>query len=676
LIFIFAFHANFNAQYYYSLSSSPGNPGGLNADGEYPNGSGLPAGWSVILSGSNASPTWSSIQTIPFSFNFNGSAVTSYKVSSSGVLTFDTGAANAPSYNNATIPNASIPDQSVLVWGIQGIGANDNIVTKTFGTSGAQQHWIFFSSYDGGGSWSYWSIVLEEGSDRIYIVDQRHSPNANPQITAGIQIDASTAIMVSGSPNLSNLASTDATDADNYYYEFIQGAPSAVDMAMTSLSIAPTVQAGSTNITGTVTSNSSNNITSIDITWNDGSGANTQTFSVNMNFGDTYDFNHGTTLTTVAGQNYSLDVAVTASGDADPSNDMLSTTISTVSSIVPRIVVGEEKTGEWCGWCPRGAVALANMSVSTPTNFIGIAVHNGDGMTVSSYDGNIGTYISGGYPGGGVDRVNSGNPATFLTMYNSRKNHIAPASVSASGTYDANSINVDITADFVGSLSGDYRLAAVLLEDSVLGAGQANYYSGGNSGQMLMPNVGSMPNYDFAAGPQTVNPYFHDHVAIALGNDQINGSTGSLPGSLNDGDSETYTYTFTRPSNWNVDKIHVVGMLVNGSTGEILNAAKGNIIDVATVHVAKNISKAFNIKVYPNPSNGITNLNVDVKQAGNISISVVNILGKTVYKNKINNTSAGNYVRTIDLSNEASGIYFAKVSVNDQQQVIRINLNK
>jgi hypothetical protein len=117
-------------------------------------------------------------------------------------------------------------------------------------------------------------------------------------------------------------------------------------------------------------------------------------------------------------------------------------------------------------------------------------------------------------------------------------------------------------------------------------------------------------------------------------------------------------------------------MLVNGSTGEILNAAKGNIIDVATVDVAENISKAFNIKVYPNPSNGITNLNVDVKQAGNISISVVNILGKTVYKNKINNTSARNYVRTIDLSNEASGIYFAKVSVNDQQQVIRINLNK
>ena len=108
------------------------------------------------------------------------------------------------------------------------------------------------------------------------------------------------------------------------------------------------------------------------------------------------------------------------------------------------------------------------MALSTPTNFIGIAVHNGDGMTVSAYDGNIGTYISGGYPGGGVDRVASGNPASFLSMYNARKNHIAPASVSASGIYDANTITVDITADFVGSLSGDYRLAAVLIEDSAV----------------------------------------------------------------------------------------------------------------------------------------------------------------------------------------------------------------
>ena len=117
--------------------------------------------------------------------------------------------------------------------------------------------------------------------------------------------------------------------------------PAAVDMAMTAITVAPTVAAGATSITGTVTSNSASTITSIDISWNDGSGANSETFAVNMNYGDTYDFTHATALNTTGGQTYNVDVTVSAAGDADASNDMLSTSISAVSSVVPRVVVGE-----------------------------------------------------------------------------------------------------------------------------------------------------------------------------------------------------------------------------------------------------------------------------------------------------------------------------------------------
>ena len=218
------------SQYFYIPASAPGNPGGINTDNEYPNGSGLPAGWTVILGPSNSSPTWSSVETIPFAFNFNGNPVTQYKVSSTGVLTFTTNTVTVPGATNAVLPDPGIPNSSVMVWGIQGTGSNDNIVTKTFGNTGSQQHWIFFSSYTAG-SWSYWSIVLEEGSDKIYIVDQRHSTSANPQITAGIQIDGSTATMVAGSPTLSNVAGADASPADNHYYEFTYGTQNATDMA-------------------------------------------------------------------------------------------------------------------------------------------------------------------------------------------------------------------------------------------------------------------------------------------------------------------------------------------------------------------------------------------------------------------------------------------------------------
>ena len=216
------------SQYFYTPASTPGNPGGLNTDSEYPSGSGLPAGWTVILGPSNSNPTWSTVENIGFPFNFNGNPVSQYKVSSTGVLTFSTGASNVPSANNAAIPDLGIPDNSVMVWGLQGTGTNDNIVTKTFGTAGGRQHWVFFSSYTAG-SWTYWSIVMEEGTDKIYIVDQRHSTSANPQITAGIQIDGSTAIMVAGSPTLTNVAGGDPTPADNHYYEFYLNSASCIN---------------------------------------------------------------------------------------------------------------------------------------------------------------------------------------------------------------------------------------------------------------------------------------------------------------------------------------------------------------------------------------------------------------------------------------------------------------
>ena len=71
------------------------NPGGLNVENEYPVANGLSANWAVI-SGMSAAPKWSSIVTLPFTFQFNGVGYTQFKVSTSGVLTFSTGATAVP----------------------------------------------------------------------------------------------------------------------------------------------------------------------------------------------------------------------------------------------------------------------------------------------------------------------------------------------------------------------------------------------------------------------------------------------------------------------------------------------------------------------------------------------------------------------------------------------------
>ena len=122
-----------------------------------------------------------------------------------------------------------------MIWGIQGTGSNDEIVTKNFGSAGSKQHWISFTSYTLGNYWTYWSIVLEEGSNRIYIVDQR--TNGNISVTAGVQINSLTAFPVATSPLLSTLSNNSAQQTDNNYYEFIFGSQPDNDAQLTSLNI-------------------------------------------------------------------------------------------------------------------------------------------------------------------------------------------------------------------------------------------------------------------------------------------------------------------------------------------------------------------------------------------------------------------------------------------------------
>lgn len=108
------------AQYFQTSWVNAGrNPGGINNDNEYPPGGGLPAGWSTIL-GNTASYTrsYSSIQSIGFPFLFNNQPVSKFKVSSSGILTFDTATVLGLDTINQILPSTKVPDKSICMWGL------------------------------------------------------------------------------------------------------------------------------------------------------------------------------------------------------------------------------------------------------------------------------------------------------------------------------------------------------------------------------------------------------------------------------------------------------------------------------------------------------------------------------------------------------------------------------
>ncbi|MEO9258464.1 MAG: T9SS type A sorting domain-containing protein, partial [Crocinitomicaceae bacterium] len=202
---------------------------------------------------------------------------------------------------------------------------------------------------------------------------------------------------------------------------------------------------------------------------------------------------------------------------------------------------------------------------------------------------------------------------------------------------------------------------------------QTNYYFDGSYGSLI-----DQDGTDWKTLPQYVDQSTlfggYDHVARALGNDAINGSVGSLPTTLTNTQSYTHTYTFTKDASWVLSKMHAIAILIKNSTGELLNAGQTPII--GTAGLTESTLTTFGVDAYPNPSNGAANIKVALENESSVSISVYNMIGEVVYQVPATTLAAGTHVYPINLMNTQSGVYFAHVSVNGTNQVVKINVVK
>ncbi len=329
------------------------------------------------------------------------------------------------------------------------------------------------------------------------------------------------------------------------------------------------------DIKGKVKNKGEEAVTSFDVSYTiDGGTAEVYSVTgVNITIGGTYDFTHGTPVSFNAEGSYEIEVTIeniNGNDDEDPSNNTLSQSIGVVPFIPVKKVFGEEATGTWCGWCPRGTVAMDFMAETYPETWIGVAVHNGDPMVNSVYDQGIGSQIS-GYPNGLVDRAVGGiNPANFENYYLDRMEAITPAAIDiVNFTYDpvTRVVDFDLKAEFVVDIDHELRFNVVLAEDSLWGTSsawaQANYYSGGGQGVM--------GGYELLPNPVPAADMHYDHVAreILGGWD---GTEGSLPLSIAAGETHMFNYTYTLPEDWIFEKMHFIGLLIDQTSGVVLNA--------------------------------------------------------------------------------------------------------
>lgn len=391
-----------------------------------------------------------------------------------------------------------------------------------------------------------------------------------------------------------------------------------------------------------------NNVTGVNIA---SGGINNFTFSTPVNFGTTGERTFVFTITDI-------------NGSADPiaANNTMTRIIGALSYAPVKRVMGEEGTGTWCGWCPRGAVYMEEMATAHPDIWVGIAVHNGDPMVVAAYDTEMGNHIS-GYPSGLIDRQSAEvDPTDFGTAYTARIAQVTPVEMSITGiAYNSVTRVLDFTVQGVlaGDMNGNYRFNAVLTEDNVHGTAtgynQTNYYSSTSNN---LPLNGAGHNWQTSANPVPAAIMYYDHVARAIMGGWL-GTAGSIASINTAGSTISKTYTTTLNAAWNSATITIVGFIVNQTTGEIVNVCKSDIISSI-----ENGNIKSDMLVYPNPSTGM----VYLKNNESVNVTVYNILGQPVMTEQ--NT------QMLNMSSLSAGTYTLRIENGKDVVVKRVVLTK
>lgn len=292
-----------------------------------------------------------------------------------------------------------------------------------------------------------------------------------------------------------------------------------------------------------------------------------------------------------AGQ-YNATVTLTkVNGEANGNESATAVSALDIYKILPKHrAVLEEYTGTWCGYCPRGFVGLEVMNRLYPDDFIGISYHNGDPMEIMS-SSSFPSYVT-GFPDAYIERKTVidayyGFSTTGFGVdkaWEASCSQLAPATVDVSAKLDDSNSRISASANLLFPMSHkstDYKVEFVLLADSLHGTGsnwkQSNYYAG-------QPSFPESEFEKFTSGKSYVEGLYYNDVIVAT--TRLTGKDVALPATI---DAEkTYTVeggfniaevlnTSGQPIIQDVRNLRVVALLVDNTTGEIVNANKAKV---------------------------------------------------------------------------------------------------
>lgn len=240
----------------------------------------------------------------------------------------------------------------------------------------------------------------------------------------------------------------------------------------------------------------------------------------------------------------------------------------------------EEYTGLWCGYCPKGYIAMEMIEEIYGDRQVTITYHNNDPMEVTAvYAMNVQ-----GLPTGSVDRRRLIDPyyGEIDEDFGIAKEieralaQPAPASIEVSGYIGPDFVSATATVEFTDDVpAANYMIGYVLTRSGLSSPmwSQTNYYSG-TSGLEGTP-LEVLTHWGWA-----VRGLVYNDVAIDVGG--MRGVKGSLPENIEAGRQYSHRRIFDISNNLYANpknRLAVAAFIVDGRTGRVVNAAKCDFAD-------------------------------------------------------------------------------------------------
>jgi hypothetical protein len=402
-----------------------------------------------------------------------------------------------------------------------------------------------------------------------------------------------------------------------------------------------------------VVNDGANVINSLEVDWNDGTPHTTTISGLNIAPFTTYLVMHPEFInyTSVTEKNLNVSIIqVNGAVDSDLSGNTAQIKFNTISEHSDKFVVFEEGTGTWCPSCPAGTVMMETMTEEHTTDLIGIAVHVGtDPMTLAEYE--VGSNFVAA-PTIHVDRkILNQNVDNANVLFNSVKTKEVPVALNSTISVSGQEVQIVANATFKTNFAAsNFRLGVIITEDDVQGNdsgyNQANIFAGGD--------YGDMGEFDELPNPVPASQMVYQHVGRALlgGYD---GQENSIPSQLSDGQEVMYNFNYTIPSGSDKNKMHVVLVLIDQETGEIVNA-NSNRMSIAGI----NELSLTKTTIAPNPTRDFLNISFN----GNGNSYVISICDNNgrIIKTKEVGVITGMHEVYFEVGDLKSGDYLINIS--------------